>query len=259
MISQKKTKEKLNSGKLNFVILVGERGSGKKTLLRETYGDKAYWLPNNSVEAVREMNKEANRRHDTVFIIPDADSMSLSAKNSLLKTVEECKNGNSFIMTVTDEYNVLETLTSRAHIVYLEPYTPEQLFEYFWEKFPNGNPNDAELVKICATPGEVNTFVAIGGRNFYDYIYKVADFIDKASIANVLKIGNEIAFKDEANKYDLLMFWKTFVYVCEERLGEDEKYRNWIKITSEALRQLRITGVNKQALFTLWILNIRGE
>ena len=258
MISQETTKKKLNSGKLNFTIIIGERGSGKKTLLRETYGNKAYWLPNNSVEAVREMNREANRRHDTLFIIPDADNMSLSAKNSLLKAVEECKNNNAFIMTATDEYNVLETLTSRANILYVDPYTPEQLTEYFWEKFPDKSKEDAELVKICATPGEVNTFVKMGGKKFYDYMQKVVDFIDSAPLANALKIGNEIAFKDEEEKYDLLMFWKTFVYICEERL-DNEFYGIWIKITSEALRKLRVTGVNKSALFTLWVLDIRNE
>ena len=162
MISQKKIKEELNTYNPNFIIIVGEKGSGKKTLLRESYGDKAYWLPDNSVEAVREMTKEANRRHNALFIIPDADNMSINAKNSLLKVVEECKNNNAFIMTVQDEYNVLETLTSRAHILYFEPYTPEELFRYFWEEYPNGDPNDAELTKFCATPGEVDTLVKMG-------------------------------------------------------------------------------------------------
>ena len=89
---------------------------------------------------------------------------------------------------------------------------------------------------------------------------KVVDFIDETNISNALKIGTAISFKDEEDKYDLLMFWKMFVSCCEERLSEDtEKYSDWIKITSEAIRKLRITGVNKSALFTLWILDIRGE
>lgn len=261
MISQTKIKKQLKNSDLRFVIIVGKRGSGKKTLLRELYGDTAYWLPDNSVDTIRTMIREANKRYDTVFIIPDADGMSITAKNALLKVVEECKNNNVFIMTVQDEYNILETLTSRAMMFFMENYTVGEIGAYCETKYPEEN-NSADYVLLCETPGEVDTLMRMGGRSFLEYMQKVVAHIDKATLANALKIGNSVAFKDGDDKYDLEMFWKAFTATCLEKVlgGDDtDKYLKWSKITSNALRQLRTPTANKSALFTLWVLDIRGE
>lgn len=260
MISQTSVRYKLTNRRSNFIILVGEVGIGKKTLLREVFND-AYWVENNSVDSIREMNREAHKRSNTVFIIPDCDSMSLNAKNSLLKTVEECKNGNVFIMTVADEYNVLETLISRAQVVYMETCSPQQLKEYYRMLYPETWDSREEKIigEICSTFGEVNTLaLRMEPIEFYSFVEKVVDFIADAPVSNALKIGNSIALKNEVDKYDLKLFWKSFVNVC---LAKEDRanYITWVKITSDALRKLnRVTGINKQALFTMWVLDIRG-
>lgn len=257
MKCQEKLQQNLKNSDAPFIVLAGQSGSGKKTLLRTLYPN-AYWLPDNSVESVRTMIKESNRQNNAVFILPDVDMMSVGAKNALLKIVEECRNGNRFIMTVQDEQNLLDTIASRAQFFYTDPYTPKQLFEYFWEKYPDGNPNDAEVTCACNTPGEVDTLIRCGGRNFFDYVIKVIDYIETASIANALKISQTIAFKGEEDKYDLVLFWKIFIYGCCVTLFDKPHRASWIESTSSALKKLRITGINKSALFTIWIFDILG-
>lgn len=252
----------------NFILLVGERGVGKKYTLRESYKDaqfNVYWAPDISVDTIRTIIREAYKRHNTVFIIADADNMSITAKNALLKVVEECPNGNSFILTLQDENNTLPTIRSRATILRMQNPTPDELFQYFWEKYPDGNPNDAEKASaICSTYGEVDIVQKFGAMNFYDYVEKVIDYIDQTSTANALKIANEIAFKDEEDKYDLILFWKAFVNICIERangandLVSVNKYGAWTYLTSRHLVYLRTTGVNKRALFETWIIKIRN-
>ena len=164
----------------NFILLVGERGVGKKYTLRESYKDaqfNVYWAPDISVDTIRTIIREAYKRHNTVFIIADADNMSITAKNALLKVVEECPNGNSFILTLQDENNTLPTIRSRATILRMQNPTPDELFQYFWEKYPDGNPNDAEKASaICSTYGEVDIVQKFGAMKFYDYVEKVIDY-----------------------------------------------------------------------------------
>ena len=252
ILGQTNSREKLHRRKSSFILIVGERGSGKKTILRETYGDSAYWVPDISVDSIRTMIKEAYKVHDTMFIIADADNMSLTAKNALLKVVEECPNNNWFIMTLQDANNTLETIRSRAEILYVDLYTEEELNEYYLHKY--ANKETAEKLYVCSTPGEVDIFEKQGGIEFYEYVETVVDCIDEVSLANALKIGNSVALKDEEDKYDLKLFWKIFINICFER-----KYKYWIYVTNKALQQLRITGINKQMLFTAWILKIRDD
>ena len=73
------------------------------------------------------------------------------------------------------------------------------------------------------------------------------------------KIANKINLKDDDSKYDLKLFWKGFMRICAKNLLRDIKYyAEAIKITSDALSQININGINKQMLFDKWLLNIRS-
>ena len=78
-----------------------------------------------------------------------------------------------------------------------------------------------------------------------------------SSLGNALKIAEHIAFKDEDDKYDLKLFLKAFQRVCASRYKEGLEYLSAVRVTAETLADLRITGINKNALFDMWILNIR--
>ncbi|WDF83345.1 DNA polymerase III subunit delta' [Lacticaseibacillus pabuli] len=72
-------------------------------------------------EAVRnlkaEMGKSSVEGHQRVFIIQDADRMTASAANSLLKFFEEPYPGMVIILTVTNKSQLLPTVLSRAQII----------------------------------------------------------------------------------------------------------------------------------------------
>lgn len=238
-------------------LFIGPKGSGRKTLLNNMFHGSVY-LENNSVESVRKMIEMAYKVSGRKFILPDIDTMSNTAKNAMLKVIEECPNDNYFIMTAEDENNVLDTIRSRAFIFHMDRYTPDEIFEYYWSLegsniMPHGMPNDAECVReLCETPGDVQTLVNMGVQEFYDYVQLVVDNIAEVSIANAFKIANKVALKDGAEGYDLRLFWKAFIKVCF-----DAKRYDWIDITSRYLQKLRIKGVNRQMLFDNWMLEVR--
>lgn len=253
-----------------FVILVGNKGSGKKTLantIHKRISDSTtmvvnkYVLEDNKVDTIRSMIADAQKAIDPViYIIPDADTMSTTAKNAMLKITEEPPKNAWFIITLENENNTLGTIRSRGQIYRLEPYSPEVIVQYAKDKFKISDVSEIEIIAdICETPGEVNFLHETGIIALYDYVNLVIDNIAECSGSNAFKIADKIALKNEADKYDLRLFWKAFMKVCSDRMKSEMniKYANAIKITSEYISQLNVTGINRSALFDLWILAVR--
>ena len=63
-----------------------------------------------------------------IYLIQDADKMSLGAKNSLLKVIEEPPQQAYFIMELQQIENTLDTIKSRCQEIKLDSY---MLFSIF--------------------------------------------------------------------------------------------------------------------------------
>jgi hypothetical protein len=277
MIGQKDLLEKFNSmiddrtvEFPHFIILVGNKGSGKKTSAEELYKRIAasttmvinkYVLEDTKADTIRAMISDAQKAIDPViYIIPDADTMSTTAKNVMLKITEEPPDSAWFIITLENENNTLATIRSRGQMYRLEPYSPETIVQYAKDKFGISDVTEIEiLADICETPGEVDFLHKTGIISLYDYVTLVIDNIAECSGSNAFKIADKIALKNEDDKYDLRLFWKAFMKVCSDRMRSemDIKYANAIKITSEYMQQLNVTGINRSSTFDLWILAVR--
>lgn len=64
-----------------------------------------------------------------VFIINDAEKMTVNAANSLLKFIEEPGPGIYIFMLTTNKAAILPTIQSRTQVVELQPLTPAKLTE----------------------------------------------------------------------------------------------------------------------------------
>ena len=244
----------------HFMILVGERGSGKKLLVQESIYPNMiskYRVPDIKVDNIRDMITMAYKQRNTLFFIPDADNMSGAAQNSLLKVVEECPNNNYFIMTLQNATNTLPTILSRASIYHMDIYTREEKLTYY--KQISADKEESIVVDICETPGEVEMLVKYDISEFWQYTQKVVDNIALVSGANCFKIAEKVSLKDEGEGYDLRFFWKAFANICMyNALNKNElRYLDGIRITSQSLSSLGIKGINRQMLFDTWILKIR--
>ena len=256
-----------------FSIIIGPEGSGKRTLAKAM----AFALESRcnfiepKIDAVREMIKECCTINDTmVYVIADADSMSISAKNAMLKICEETPKKAYIIMTVCDDSSLLDTIKSRASIYRMSPYTPAELLDY--ARLSKGNLSNAgELIvqDLCETPGDVNKLYAVGVEAFYKFVEKVVDNIAEVSTANALKILDSIDTKgNDEDKYDMILFLRAFKAVCGKEMRkavaqndvEGQMYFSaGIKVASNTLSKMSITGINKGALFDMFILDIRKE
>jgi len=247
-----------------FSILVGLKGSGKKTLVHWIYQQFGTGILSNigiSVDAVRQSITESYRLigSQCIYLFADADTMSNAAKNALLKVTEEPPNNAYFVMTLEDENNTLETIRSRGTVFHMDRYTPDEILE-FAEK-NNGThyvPEVRDIItSICDTPGDVITLYNSGIKEFYDYVQLVVDNIAEVSLANAFKIPSKVALKEDAEGYDLRLFWKAFMKVC---LQDDVVYgikAEAVQITSKYLQKLKVKGINRQMLMDCWLMEIR--
>lgn len=243
----------------HFIILTGSIGSGRKTIARYI-GDKlgnATEIAIN-VDSIRDMidnsYKIVNR---AVFIIPDADMMSLPAKNALLKVTEEPPNNAYFIMTLEDPYNTLQTIRSRGTIFPLQNYSQVELTEFI-ETLDKDADVDSVL-KLAQTPGEIEELIKYDIDEFYEFVELVIDNIADTQLANSFKIADKLALSKDSEGYDIKLFLRAFITICLQRMvGVDvPRYSTGVSITSNVLRDISINGISKQMLIDDWILEMR--
>ncbi|MDO6446054.1 DNA polymerase III subunit delta' [Colwellia sp. 1_MG-2023] len=78
----------------------------------------------------RFFEKTAQLATNQVVIIENAESMTESAANALLKTLEEPTNNSFIILLVNDEQRLLPTIISRCRHIQLKPPTGNELLSY---------------------------------------------------------------------------------------------------------------------------------
>ncbi|MBR4377325.1 MAG: AAA family ATPase [Bacilli bacterium] len=271
MIGQKELIMRLNDliniGKFpSFCILVGPRGSGKKLMAdnivswlksSDMYPNHIvkYTLPDLRVDTVRQMIEDAYTiKEFTVMIIEDADTMSLNAKNALLKITEEPPENVIFIMTLRDLSNTLPTIKSRANYFQMDIYTIDEILEY--AKLSN---EDSRILSVCETPGEVDLMKKCGIKELSEYVNLVIDNIAEVQPANAFKSSSKLALKTDEG-IDLGLFWKVFIDQCAYRMiygGDKKKYAQGVLCTADFVKCLNSNNVNKSQLYDSWVFDIR--
>ncbi|MDT0602124.1 DNA polymerase III subunit delta' [Thalassotalea castellviae] len=78
----------------------------------------------------RFFEKTAQLASNQVVIIENAEAMTESAANALLKTLEEPTNNSFIILLVHDEQRLLPTIISRCRHIQLKPPTGNELLKY---------------------------------------------------------------------------------------------------------------------------------
>lgn len=245
----------------HFLLVVGDAGSGRKTmsyLFAQELDGRVSTVPDVSVASIRKLvNIAYNIDSTMVYLIPDADSMSLAAKNSLLKLTEEPPENAYIILTLESLDNTLPTLVSRSQHLILEPYTEEQLSHLTAEK---------RISRIATTPGMVEILENLTPADIEDMTStcdKLFNFIDKVSLANALKSAQKIRFKEsDKSVMDIPLFIATMNYVAMSKISELDlisRVREWMLVISKYTPMMKRSGVNKKALYDKMILDVRTK
>ncbi len=122
------------------LLLAGQEGIGLATIARKLAAQnhcqtlqpelltKASTVKQIGIERIRDLYEQtrAKSRTPQVFIIDNADAMTIAAQNSFLKLLEEPTPNTHFILTSHTPSNLLPTLRSRVQDVWFSPLTLAQ-------------------------------------------------------------------------------------------------------------------------------------
>lgn len=252
-----------------FSIVVGEKGMEHEDVARYV-ADKMNCtlieLLDVKVDTIRNMISQAYKLHaKTVFSIPNADDMSINAKNALLKVVEDTPNKTYFIMCLEDLSNTLATIESRGIVFRMSRPSMQDISDFARSLYVDKKSIDEEeindIIAICTSPGDVMTAMKSGAKNFFRYAEYVADNLTTVSGAEVFKFSEKLALKDEEDKYDVRLFLRTLQNVFMRRCISTVKWGCSENCSCELSRcigrymqDLRIKGVNRAMLLdNLWL------
>lgn len=249
-----------------FTIIAGRKGQGKKTLVREVAKRFNYLIVEvgNKVDDIREAIELSYKQTESIiYLLADADDMSLGAKNSLLKVIEEPPQKAYFMMTLEQIENTLETIKSRAYVLNMEEYSLEEKQQMIIELLPNRTVEEENILHIANNYGQMQKIISYGTLDFYNYVEKVYNNIYKVQSANSFKLAEKLDLKNDNNGYDLELFFIFYnyfvginIYDCEDTTELNCLY-NCVSITCKYRNMLSIKGINRQMLVDMWILNIR--
>lgn len=253
-----------------FSILVGDKGSGRKTLAHVIADNmNAYEvIPGNSVDSVRDTIVCAYKCDaPTLYVFPDADKMSNAAKNALLKITEEPPMKAYFLLTIENTDNILATLLSRATVFHMDGYSPKDIRVCIAEASDKSfDEKQLALLSRCArNPGQVKDLLAIDTFAFLAFCERVLDNIGNVTGVNALKITNSFKFKEDGEGYDPVLFLNCMIAILSDRSAGPNvfdptvlnSYLEAMKLCSKTLKDLSLVGVRKDATFDGWVFRMR--
>ena len=145
-----------------------------------TRGDRATL----GVEAVRDMIEDtamASTEFDQRFyIFEDAHTMTAQAQNALLKVMEEPPEGVILLLLTESADSMLTTVRSRARLLRMQRFTPEEMSSYFSERHPS------LLASFSGRKEELDGILLFAGGS----IGKAKEFLSDQSGSEALKDRN---------------------------------------------------------------------
>ena len=222
MIGQKEILKQIDNfiekGFPRFIVIVGSRGQGKTELAKYISKKLGYPLVEFGIkiDEIREMIEMSYKQTEPIiYLIQNADKMSIGAKNSLLKVIEEPPNNAYFIMELQQIENTLETIKSRCQEIKMERYNDEEIEEMLNNIIAISDCDERRMIiQAARNHYQVEMLARYGIKPFYDYVDKVYNNIYKVQSANSFKIAEKLDLKDIGEGYDLEMFWNMYIYRC---------------------------------------------
>lgn len=241
-------------------IISAPRGAGKSLFIKrmvEEYNLRLVHI-GNKIDDIRNLIQDSvSLEQPTLFAIAEGDTMSLGAKNALLKITEEPPKNCYIAMEITDINSVLETIISRGTIFEIDRYSYQDLKKYAIEVLAmSDNEDTSNICRIATTPGDVKLYLEIGYKDCYNFAEMVFNNIMRVTTGNAFKIKNRINFTGKGEGFPVDMFFNMMLFICRKHI-DDPKALYIIECTIKALHMSRVNGANKEMAFDIWVLDCR--
>lgn len=188
------------------------------------------------IEQIRYLQKKIQEKpiisNKKVYIINNADKMTVEAQNCLLKTLEEPPEYSTILLIGSNENAFLNTIKSRCMMIPFKPINGNLIKKYMEETYEM---NHISSNMLEAFQGSIGKAISLKDkREIYDKIEKNIQELDKKSIIDILQSSEEI-YKDKEDIMNILEYTNIILL----RLAKENiKYANCIQIVENTKKRL---------------------
>lgn len=256
MKGQERLKNKLFSYTLSdlphSILLLGEEGCGKHTLVRELATNLNISLVDISSSISLDTIEDILVNPIPTMYLIDTSLLTERHQNIILKFLEEPNAYTYIVLIATNKSYLLETVVNRCVVFEFDKYTREQL-KYFVKDTQDVD----KILDVCDTPGKVLSL-----NNNLDELNKlcntIVEKISTANFSNTLSIVNKINTKDEYDKFDFNVFFNVLLLSCYKHFEStnDNKYFDMYKFISNYRKRTRDSRLNKELFLENFLTNL---
>ncbi|MBQ3414542.1 MAG: hypothetical protein IJH39_04175 [Clostridia bacterium] len=206
------------------------------------------------IEQIRYMQKKVQEKpiisKRKIYIIDNADLMTLEAQNCLLKTLEEPPEFVTIILIGQNEDAFLATIKSRCMILRFKSISNELVQKYMEENYDLKNINSAILKSF---EGSIGKAIKLKDKiNTYEEIYNLIYSMETKDIIDIVNMA-EIIYKSKDEILDILEYINVILINLAQK---SYKYTNCIQIVENTKKRLTQNGNYDMCidnmLFNIW-------
>lgn len=185
-----------------------------------------------------------------IYIIPDAEKMTVQAQNAMLKTIEEPPEYAVILLLTTNEQSFLDTIRSRCVLLNLKPVPNEQVKAYLMEQVQVPD----YQADICVEFAQGNIGKAIRLASSEDFAAIKSSAMQLVRNAGKMEISAIIDYVRDVQEYkisiqdylDLLALWyRDMVYFKATRDIDGIIFRDELRTIREAVKVCSYEGVEE--------------
>ncbi len=253
----KKIEGQIQRGKFPRVsILIGEKGSGRKTLARKITTDLkcggVFLQAAEEIVALPDVGYDIHS--DIVYIFPDAELLSGESIEILSKLIVNIPEKSYIIITCNSLNNIPSEIKSNAVTYMMESYSYEDKCDYIKYIVDKSEDDIRYILDVASNIGEMNELCNLDLDEFRESVkFALEDILQDKPF----RIYRKIAFHDEDDKLPMYLFWRAFNSICADNLNDNPLlYCKFIAVTGEALQS---SVTNKMKVFDDWLDAIRDK
>lgn len=210
---------------------------------------------NIKIEQIRFMQKKIQEKpilsKQKVYIINDADTMTIEAQNCLLKTLEEPPKFATIILIGSNESAFLTTIKSRCMILHFQPIENEKIKKYMEENYQITNITKSYMSLFQGSIGK-----AIMRKDKQQEYEKMEEMIQslkqKKDLLEIIQLA-EFLYKAKEEIFEILEYMNILLL---EQAKENYLYTNCILIVEDTKKRLKQNANYDMSidnlLFNIW-------
>jgi DNA polymerase-3 subunit delta' len=189
------------------------------------------------IEQIRFLQKKIQEKpiisNRKVYIINDADSMTLEAQNCLLKTLEEPPEFATIILIGSQENAFLPTIRSRCMILKFQPIENEEIKKYIEINYGINNLTSNHLSMF---QGSIGKAISLKDKQEeYDKIVNMIENLNKKDLLEIIKLAEPL-YKAKEEIFEILEYINILLL---NHAKENYLYTNCISMVENTKKRLK--------------------